>query len=132
MECGLLRKYYHGPMKNEEPRLHVLLSSKEYAGGGYKYHGTQMKSFQLTKVHQVKDISNELENYFNLKWNIGVHMIVYRDGSDMMGWHADDTQGEKLLFVLYYILQLRIVSQNADHYSLNPRERRQIFVKVMK
>ena len=56
-----------------------------------------MNSFELSKIPLVQDISNELENYFNLKWNIGVHMIVYRDGSDMMGWHADDTQGEKII-----------------------------------
>ena len=49
-------------------------------GGGYKYHGTQMKSLQLTQVPEVQDISNELEQFFKLKWNIGVHMIVYHDG----------------------------------------------------
>ena len=27
-------------------------------------------------------------------WSIGVDLIVYRDGRDSIGWHADDTQAE--------------------------------------
>ena len=37
------------------------------------------------------------KKYFQLEWNIGVHMIMYRDGEDKMGWHSDDTQGESLI-----------------------------------
>ena len=31
------------------------------------------------------------------RWNVGMDMIVYRDGQDSCGWHADDTQNERLV-----------------------------------
>ena len=34
-------------------------------------------------------------------WNIGVNPVLYRDGKDKMGYHADDDQGEtKILTVV--------------------------------
>ncbi|GMH99295.1 hypothetical protein TrST_g3156 [Triparma strigata] len=34
------------------------------------------------------------------KWNIGVDLIVYRDGNDSMGFHSDDNQGETSVLAL--------------------------------
>ncbi len=31
---------------------------------------------------------------YGLDFNIGVDVLVYRNGLDSCGWHADDTQGE--------------------------------------
>jgi hypothetical protein len=31
------------------------------------------------------------------QWGIGVDLIVYKDGEDSIGWHADDTQGKHWL-----------------------------------
>jgi alkylated DNA repair dioxygenase AlkB len=30
-------------------------------------------------------------------WNIGVNPVLYRDGRDHMGFHADNDQGEELI-----------------------------------
>ena len=35
-----------------------------------------------------------------MKWNLGVDVLVYRDGNDKIGWHADDNQGETKIFAV--------------------------------
>jgi SAD/SRA domain len=36
----------------------------------------------------------------NNQWNIGCHLVIYRDGKDSINWHADDTQGEDMVLSL--------------------------------
>lgn len=38
-------------------------------------------------------LKRDLEARYGFKFNIGVDLLVYRDGRDSCGWHADDTQG---------------------------------------
>lgn len=47
-----------------------------------------------------------------MEWNIGVHMIVYRCGQDKMGWHADNTKGERL--ILSVVIQCDVVGKTND------------------
>ena len=59
-----------------------------------------MKSYPLNLVPEIEECAAELASHYNLpngEWNIGVDAIIYRDGSDGMGWHADDTQGESVV-----------------------------------
>ncbi len=48
-------------------------------------------------VPEVNSFASEFATEYKLpdnKINIGVDLIVYKDGSDSIGWHADDTQGK--------------------------------------
>ena len=104
------RQYKFGPggLANE-PRVHVLLSSKaaapmsgDYgstieAAPGYKYHGIKMQAQPLSSEPVFEALSAELAAVYefpNQEWNIGCDAIVYRNGNDNIGWHSDDTQGE--------------------------------------
>ena len=104
------RQYKFGPggLANE-PRVHVLLSSKaavpmsgDYASTieaapGYKYHGIKMQAQPLSSEPVFEALSAELAAVYefpNQEWNIGCDAIVYRNGNDNIGWHSDDTQGE--------------------------------------
>lgn len=105
--CKLLRQYFHGPFQYPEPRVQLLLSSQadlssgEIHGPGYKYHGVSMKALPLSQFPELEKLANNLASFHNLEnnvWNIGAHLIVYRDSSDYIGWHADDTQMESKVF----------------------------------
>jgi alkylated DNA repair dioxygenase AlkB len=95
--CNLFRQY----TRNEvffEPRFHVLLSSKaSQYDVGYMYHGIKMKALSIDLVPEVASYAKELARLYKLphdQWNIGVDLIVYKDGEDSIGWHADDNQGK--------------------------------------
>ena len=54
----------------------------------------------MSAVPAVGAVADRLGQYYGLaggQWQIGVDMIVYRDGQDSCGWHADDTQRESLV-----------------------------------
>ena len=104
------RQYKFGPggLANE-PRVHVLLSAKAAApmsgdnastigaAPGYRYHGIKMQAQPLSSEPVFEALSTELAAVYefpNQEWNIGCDAIVYRNGSDNIGWHSDDTQGE--------------------------------------
>ena len=112
LKSNLLRQYTNGSLKYEDPRVHVLLSSDEQSYGGYQYHGTKMKPFPLSSIPEVEKLNNDIASYMKIEWNIGVHVIMYRNGSDIMGWHADDMQGETL--VLTVVLESPTVIMNSD------------------
>ena len=100
-ECNLYRQYKAQGNLYDEPRLHVLLASTK--GLDYKYHGTNMKSFPLNSVTEVEMLHNDLASIYNLPnkyWNLGVDLMMYRNGNDSIGFHADDTQGEELILCL--------------------------------
>lgn len=77
IDSNLLRKYFHGPLSNDEPSLQELLAPDVHMDGGYHYHGTNMKPFNISSIPQFEDLSTEMARYFRLEWNIGVHMIMY-------------------------------------------------------
>ena len=99
-QCKLYRQYTRSCVFHE-PRFHVLLSSKAaQCNTGYMYHGIRMKAEPIELVSEVANYANELAKGYNLpenQWDIGVDMIVYRDGDDSIGWHADDSQGESVV-----------------------------------
>lgn len=114
--CKLFRQYSFNKVFHE-PRSHVLLSSRIRSnnqdlkssrscndiddGGtiqpGYMYHGIKMRALPLDLVPEVANYAEELARHYKLpdnQWDIGVDLIVYKDGEDSIGWHADDTQGK--------------------------------------
>lgn len=115
--CKLYRQYTRSQVYYE-PRFHVLLSqsaevvdvsslSTETAGAeslttarGYSYHGVTMKAQPISQVPAISTYATELASMYNLPnqtWDIGVDCIIYRDGHDSIGWHADDSQGESII-----------------------------------
>jgi len=109
-----LRQYYFGPSEYPEPRVHVLLHSDacqesksgtigedtDHNNPGYQYHGVKLKAEPLSSATSIDALSHDLAEKYSLpekKWNIGVDVVVYRDGRDRMGWHADDTQEEHII-----------------------------------
>jgi len=82
---------------------------------GYKYHSIKMKSQPISQAPLIEKLANRLGTKFQIDsdahpgpdppgppnnndfWNIGVDMILYRNGHDSIGWHADDTQYEDII-----------------------------------
>ena len=99
-QCKLYRQYSRSQIFNE-PRFHVLLSSKAAQSNvGYMYHGIKMKALPIECVPEVGSCAKDLARMYKLphdQWGIGVDLIVYKDGEDSIGWHADDTQGKHWL-----------------------------------
>jgi len=112
-QCNI-RQYYFGPSGYSEPRVHVFLHSYvcekstcgqiqgniDHSNPGYHYHGVKLKAEPLSSATQIESFAQDLAEKYSLpdkKWNIGVDVVVYRDGKDRMGWHADDTQGEQIV-----------------------------------
>ena len=48
----------------------------------------------LSNYPEIDCLTNYVSQTQGATFNIGVDCIVYRDGKDSIGWHADDTQGE--------------------------------------
>ena len=102
---------------HREPRVHVLLSALD-DGGGYRYHGIAMRAQPLCDEPDVAALAAACARRVGLAparnngvdaggalaaaraWSIGADLIVYRDGADSCGWHADDTQGETLVLAV--------------------------------
>ena len=85
-----------------EPRLHALYCSASRAGG-YRYGRVKMASHPLESLSVICGIAEDLASKFGLldnHWNVGCHLILYRDGKDSIHWHADDTQGEDVVLSL--------------------------------
>lgn len=87
-----------------EPRLHALYcSASKQAAGGYGYGRVKMASHPLESLPMICGVAEGLASKFGLvnnHWNIGCHLIMYRDGKDSIHWHADDTQGEDVVLAL--------------------------------
>jgi len=68
----------------------------------YNYHGVRMKATATVQEFGpvLQEISDQAARVSQLDapWNIGCDMIVYRNGEDKIGWHADDSQGEQVVF----------------------------------
>ena len=88
-----------------EPRLHVLYCSTKgfQDNGGFQYGRVTMESNPLETLPVISKIADKLAAQFALEdyqWNIGCHLLLYRDGKDSIHWHSDDTQGEDVVLSL--------------------------------
>jgi hypothetical protein len=68
----------------------------------YKYHGVAMKAYQHISVYPTMDrLSQHTAKECGLDFfNIGCDVLLYRDGNDKIGYHADDTQEETIIFTV--------------------------------
>lgn len=101
---------------NDEPRSHFLLHEKgtdDFDGTaqpGYRYGHTRMKARPLKSMPKTRQLSSRMETLCKQSgnfgeeveddstfWNIGVNPVMYRDGRDKIGFHADDDQNEVLI-----------------------------------
>jgi 2OG-Fe(II) oxygenase superfamily len=48
----------------------------------------------LPTIEQVRDPEPESETNETFPWNCGINPVLFRDGSDVIGGHADESQGE--------------------------------------
>jgi hypothetical protein len=125
----LLRHY---EIRNDdEPRLHCLLNSTSHANSvedieddqlsvpGYGYQTVGMKSRSLDNLPALQKLSDDMAarvsqtidafaNLMNL-WNIGLHVVLYRDGCDYLSFHSDNSQGESIIFTV-------VICQFGDRY----------------
>ena len=85
-----------------EKRQHFLLSTN--INNGYIYHNVKMKAVAtIASVPCIKNLALRLGQQCQLPnsmFNIGVDVIYYRNGNDKIGWHADDNQGEDIIFAV--------------------------------
>jgi alkylated DNA repair dioxygenase AlkB len=71
-----------------EPRLHALFTSSQQIAEG---------------LPVISNFAEKMAFKFGLcnsQWNIGCHLVIYRDGKDSINWHADDTQEEDMVLSL--------------------------------
>lgn len=98
----------HDIQNQEEPRVHCLLHEEATSDDfetsrqpGYRYANVCLKARPLSKLPLLHKIARRLADKFGVKeWEIGVHPVLYRDGNDKMGPHADNDQGEKVILSL--------------------------------
>jgi hypothetical protein len=77
---------------------------------------SQCCSSQNGSTHAA-DTTTSTTNKDDCFWNIGVNPVLYRNGRDKMGYHADNDQGEELIMTV-------LVSSPANatrHVSIRPR-----------
>ncbi len=77
-EITLFGKHY------KTPRLEGLFSDENL---NYSYSGQQLRAKHFTPL--LRDIKTKIEEFCGFKFNC-VLIILYRDGQDSNGWHADN------------------------------------------
>lgn len=124
----------------KEPRCHFLLhpevteEESAIARPGYRYGGITMKAQPLQKLAKVATLAGRMkqmaeehfpkmveEHYQNdgskeAFWNLGVDVVYYRSGTDYIGMHKDDAQGEELVCtaIVDCPIQRRILVKSND------------------
>jgi len=109
-ECNDFRHYTIQGV-HKEPRLHVLYSSRVTEATindpnlpGYSYHSIKMQALPLSRLKHTSIVADRLAKrmlpHGQTEWNIGLDMLLYRDGEDGINWHADDTQAEDTVLCL--------------------------------
>ena len=91
---GHLRQYTRKHI-HQERRLHVNLHEQAGDGYGYRYKDVTMQSLPYNAIDGAEPVIRKVESVAGTKFNIGVDLVVYTDGSDSIGWHCDDSQGER-------------------------------------
>ena len=104
LASGLFRQYeIQGA---DEPRAHFLLhpdATDDFSDEqpGYHYSTVTLKARPLSYLPRLARLSDEMKSICQVdKWNIGVNPVLYRDGRDKMGDHADNDQGERLILAV--------------------------------
>jgi alkylated DNA repair dioxygenase AlkB len=59
-----------------------------------------MKAKPIQDYPAIYAMSQHVSQTLDSDFNIGVDVIVYRDATERIGWHADDSQGENRIFCL--------------------------------
>jgi 2OG-Fe(II) oxygenase superfamily/SAD/SRA domain len=114
---------------------------------GYKYRLAAMKSRPLSKMPAIEELADRLEQVVvqsigrnttivdnnnvettsttkkvnhNAFWNLGVDVVMYRNGHDSIGQHKDQAQGESVIFTVLAQCQYprRICIVQADDPSV--------------
>jgi hypothetical protein len=104
IDCKCYRQY--SIRTSLEPRVHALFSNKKVTNSiptGYRYGTVNMQAHPLNDMNHLAELSSRLARRFKLpsnEWNIGLDLLIYRDGKDSIHWHADDTQGEDIIMCL--------------------------------
>lgn len=90
---------------NDEPRAHCLLHEDvheedfEDTQPGYGYGSIRLKARPLAELPRVQELSDKVKETCGVsKWKVGINPVVYRDGKDHIGLHADNNQGETIIF----------------------------------
>jgi hypothetical protein len=124
---NVVRRRY--PVENRfEPRVHSLYHTKATTEGdehdkespqpSYSYGSARMKAYPLSRVPRIQDLYHQVAAYciktFGCNgefdglteeeiahiFDVGVDAIIYRDGWDAIGFHADNDQWETLILTL--------------------------------
>lgn len=105
LSCNHLRQYNRRCYP--EPRLHFLLhpdaqfDDMDAAGPGYAYRDVNMKGMPLEVIPGVESVAKQLAKTLDVpSWSLGIDVIVYASGTDGMGYHADNSQGESVIACL--------------------------------
>ena len=89
-----------------EPRAHFLLhpdATDDFNDKqpGYRYSNVTLKGRPLSDLPCLAHLSESMAALCSVeKWNIGVNPVLYRDGKDKMGDHADNDQGERAILAI--------------------------------
>lgn len=68
---------------------------------GYSYAPVKMKARSLHQFPHVDQLADEMRMLCGVvDWNIGLDVVLYRDGIDYIGFHADNNQGEDTILSL--------------------------------
>jgi alkylated DNA repair dioxygenase AlkB len=62
-----------------------------------------MKSRPLSDLPKTSKLAGKLAGICSLakkEWNIGLDLLMYRDGKDNINWHSDDTREEDTVLSL--------------------------------
>eukprot|EP00611_Tribonema_gayanum_P021987 TRINITY_DN4336_c4_g1_i1.p1 TRINITY_DN4336_c4_g1~~TRINITY_DN4336_c4_g1_i1.p1 ORF type:complete len:207 (-),score=15.36 TRINITY_DN4336_c4_g1_i1:292-912(-) len=62
----------------------------------HRYHGLCMRCQPISTFPELDDLKRDLEYRYGEEFNIGVDVLVYRDGWDWHDWRSDNTQGALL------------------------------------
>lgn len=89
-------------------RSFYILSFIYHPDSFFRVH---MKSIRIQSFPAIQAVSDRVSFCAGVPFNIGTNIVAYRNGNDGIGYHADNTQNEDLIYgtVLY--------SENQD----NPR-----------
>jgi 2OG-Fe(II) oxygenase superfamily len=126
-------RQYSAIQGENEPRLNALYHENattkfEDAQPSYIYKQVRMKARPLEDMPNLRKLSRRIERcvkeqysgyYDNVGpfWNVGVNEVLYRSSKDAIGFHADNSQGETLIFTLIVHCpdERKVVIRTAKH-----------------
>jgi hypothetical protein len=103
-KCDLFRVYR--TQSTNQPRAQFLLHKQaqedfEAPNPGYDYRVAKMKAFPLKRVKGVEQMWNRALDTCQVDdFRIGANVIYYRGSNDRIHYHADDNQGESVIFAV--------------------------------